>query len=260
MSRMSGQRHKREQRHNGAQMAARAGVEYAADHFRVKPRTIRGWCKEFGLAPAPHGNSGGDGGTSTSSVDGVSLTGSSMAEAARDPDVALAHVRRLAAQCPESATDADELENLAHDLRLLAEFVHGHVHRLRYPALAQVRSQTASGTVKRPTVPEMRRRLQWRFGDGTEFIAIRTEYECHVLMTDEWFWAYQISLPDSRVICDTGETGEARWRMLDRLVAQWIEAENDEVDEKAVPCGSRAHRDFLQEVGWPMPDPEPSTP
>ena len=260
VSRMSGQRHNREQRRNGAQMAARAGAAYAADQFRVKPPTVRGWCKEFGLAPAPHENSGGDGGTSTSSVDGLSLTGSSMAEAARDPDVALAHVRRLAAQCPESATDADELENLVHDLRLLAEFLRGHAYRLRYPDLARIRSQsgTASSVGKHPTVSEVRRKMQWRFGDDTEFATGRTDYENYVLQTQEWFWSYQISLPDGRVICDHDDAFEPRWRMLGRIVSQWAEATDDEVDGRAVQAGSQAHRDFLADLSWSVPDLEPT--
>lgn len=85
-----------------------------------------------------------------------------------------------------------------------------------------------------PNGPRGAAQIAMRFGDDTEFVMRRTEYEDPVLSTDEWYWAFQTSLPDGRVICDIGDTGEARWRVLERLVVQWTEASDEGVDHIAV--------------------------
>ena len=227
-------------------------MAYAAKQFKVQERTVKEWCKEFGLVPALPSGPSGNGDASMSSVDRLSLSGSSMAEAARDPDVALAHVKRLATQCPEDSNDPDELGDLALDLRLLSGFLREHAERIRHPDLARLRAEARNeaSSSERPTVPEMRRKLQWRFGDDTAFIIRRTEYECPATNMAEWFWAFQISLPDGRLICDYGDTGEARWRVLERLVVRWTEADDEDVDQKAILSDSSAHQDFLEYAWW----------
>ena len=168
-------------------------------------------------------------------------------KAAQTQEAAITKLSELA-DAAESIEDDDvQLFALASDLRILSSLIEGHAQTIRYPALASARAATTKPR-ERPTVKVVERHLQHRFGDATELLTHKYSYPCPVLGSKQWVWAYQILLPDGRVICESYDPFEPRWGMLEHVVLPWSEASSEAVDAKTMDVNSTAHHDFIWET------------